>query len=191
MSALIRLLFTAGSHLAAGRLRHAGPHSPTTLRPFSTDGCSLFPDRSADGKKDWHCCCVQHDRRYWRGGPASLRLQADEELRACVATTTGDMGLARVMYAGVRVGGSSPLADELSLGLWLGLWAGHAPLTEGEQRRRIGWRGSTLGRRGLGAAQARSLASRRPKQVHRHHVAQRSGARGGADSGPRACSDDH
>lgn len=108
-------------------------HSPTTLRPFTTDGCSLFPDRSADGKKDWHCCCVQHDRRYWRGGPASLRLQADEELRACVATTTGDAGLAGVMHAGVRIGGSPHWPTSFRWGYGWGYGRGYAPLTEGEQ----------------------------------------------------------
>lgn len=73
------------------------------LRPFTTDGCSLFPDRW--GSKDWCGCCLAHDRVYWRGGTEADRLKADQELRACVASTSGDKGLASLMYVGVRLGG--------------------------------------------------------------------------------------
>jgi hypothetical protein len=75
------------------------------LRPFSTDGCSLFPDRLASSGKDWCLCCVAHDRVYWRGGTDADRLKADQDLRACVASTTGDSGLASLMHVGVRIGG--------------------------------------------------------------------------------------
>jgi hypothetical protein len=75
------------------------------LRPFTTDGCSLFPDRLLSSGKDWCLCCVAHDRIYWRGGTDADRLKADQELRACVASTTGDKGLATLMYVGVRIGG--------------------------------------------------------------------------------------
>ncbi len=56
----------------------AGCASPNTLRPFTTDGCSLYPDRSASTGKDWCACCVAHDRAYWRGGTEAERLKADE-----------------------------------------------------------------------------------------------------------------
>jgi hypothetical protein len=81
------------------------------LRPFTTDGCSLFPDRLASSGKDWCLCCVAHDRVYWRGGTAAERLKADQDLRACVASATGDSGLASVMYAGVRIGGGPYLPN--------------------------------------------------------------------------------
>jgi hypothetical protein len=75
------------------------------LRPFTTDGCSLFPDRLLSSGKDWCLCCVAHDRIYWRGGTDADRLKADQELRACVASATSDKGLATLMYVGVRIGG--------------------------------------------------------------------------------------
>ena len=81
--------------------------SPDVLRPFSTDGCSLYPDRSASAGTDWCSCCVAHDRAYWRGGSEDDRLQADQALRTCVQDRTGDPGQAALMYRGVRLGGSA------------------------------------------------------------------------------------
>ena len=75
------------------------------LRPFSTDGCSLFPDHSLISKADWCQCCVAHDLAYWRGGTAEARLKADQELSACVRRLTGNKALAALMYSGVRTGG--------------------------------------------------------------------------------------
>lgn len=75
------------------------------LSPFTTDGCSSFPDRSLLNKSDWCECCVQHDFAYWRGGSAEARLKADKELSACVLRASGDKALADLMFAGVRAGG--------------------------------------------------------------------------------------
>jgi len=67
-------------------------------RTFSTDGCTGWPDAS------WGACCVTHDIRYWCGGSAEDRRQADSELSACVTGHAGPvMGV--VMYFGVRLGG--------------------------------------------------------------------------------------
>jgi hypothetical protein len=75
------------------------------LKPFTTDGCSMFPDRSVITHKDWCTCCVTHDFAYWRGGTAAQRLTADQALQACVLQATGNKLLAETMYAGVRAGG--------------------------------------------------------------------------------------
>ncbi|XZG70482.1 hypothetical protein ACTSKR_01095 [Chitinibacteraceae bacterium HSL-7] len=75
------------------------------LQPFASDGCSLFPDRALISAADWCDCCVAHDVAYWQGGSASDRLRADEALRQCVETRTGDEHLAALMFAGVRAGG--------------------------------------------------------------------------------------
>ena len=76
------------------------------LNPFTSDGCSLFPDSSAISKKDWCECCFQHDLVYWRGGTQEEREIADTKLKECVFEKTGDKALAKVMYDGVRFGGS-------------------------------------------------------------------------------------
>jgi hypothetical protein len=75
------------------------------LRPFTSDGCSLFPDRALVGTADWCACCLAHDLAYWRGGTVEQRLAADRQFQSCVAAQTGDAALAATMYAGVRAGG--------------------------------------------------------------------------------------
>jgi len=79
--------------------------TPGEIEPFTTDGCSLFPDHALIGTSDWCRCCVVHDLAYWRGGTKEDRLQADQDLRACVEQATGNQGLAALMYGGVRTGG--------------------------------------------------------------------------------------
>ena len=101
---------------------------PHELRPFTTDGCSLFPDRLASSGKDWCTCCVAHDRVYWRGGTAADRLKADQDLRACVASSTGDTGLASLMYVGVRIGGGPYLPTGFRWGYGWTYGRFHEPL---------------------------------------------------------------
>jgi hypothetical protein len=74
------------------------------LKPFASDGCSLFPDGTAEDKTLWRHCCVAHDYAYWQGGTHQQRALADEQLKVCVADT-GKQGTGRLMLGGVRVGG--------------------------------------------------------------------------------------
>ena len=96
--ACVTLLLTACSH-------HEGIQ-PEKLQPFSSDGCSLFPDQSLINQADWCDCCVLHDIAYWRGGTRAQRKNADKELRDCVLRKSQDEVLASLMYEGVRFGGS-------------------------------------------------------------------------------------
>jgi len=77
----------------------------TTLAPFTTDGCSAFPDGTPEQNQLWQRCCTQHDLAYWQGGIYKQRLEADIALRNCVAEV-GEQDVAELMLAGVRVGGS-------------------------------------------------------------------------------------
>ncbi|HEU5182168.1 MAG TPA: hypothetical protein VFW45_15395 [Candidatus Polarisedimenticolia bacterium] len=79
--------------------------SVPVMKPFSTDACSMFPDRSPLGKADWCRCCLAHDLAYWRGGTADERLKADLGLKRCVLSATGSGKLADLIFAGVRTGG--------------------------------------------------------------------------------------
>jgi hypothetical protein len=81
---------------------------PSAIKPFTTDGCSLFPDH-LPGKGPYCECCVQHDFAYWRGGTSQEREAADEAFRQCVERSSHDARLARAMYLGVRAGGSPHL----------------------------------------------------------------------------------
>jgi len=85
-------------------------HLPLTvvaseLRPFTTDGCSSFPDGPPSEPDKWRNCCLEHDKSYWLGGTYAERSAADKELKSCIAKVENKV-LAEVMWAGVRAGGS-------------------------------------------------------------------------------------
>ena len=75
------------------------------LKPLTTDGCSSFPNGTLEQKSLWVNCCIRHDLAYWKGGTYEERLQADLSLEQCVAMV-GEPRVAKLMLAGVRVGGS-------------------------------------------------------------------------------------
>jgi hypothetical protein len=102
------------------------------LSPFTTDGCSRFPDRSPLGKSDWCGCCVQHDLAYWRGGSAEARLWADNELSACVQRSSGNKALAGLMFNGVRAGGGPYFHTSYRWGYGWTFGKGYAALTPEE-----------------------------------------------------------
>lgn len=131
--ALVRMGWrTIGAPLAAIAL--VGCASTTELRPFTTDGCSLFPDRSRAMGKDWCACCVAHDLVYWRGGTAEERLQADRTLKACVTQVSGDEALASLMYGGVRIAGTPYMLSWFRWGYGWGYGRFYRPLTDAEQQ---------------------------------------------------------
>lgn len=76
-----------------------------TIKPFTSDGCSSFPDGTLAEKDLWLKCCVIHDKSYWQGGTKQQRLDADVALKRCVESV-GKPRIADLMLAGVRVGGS-------------------------------------------------------------------------------------
>jgi len=76
------------------------------IKDFTSDGCTLFPDKSLITGKDWSCCCLRHDIAYWKGGTEEDRLQADRKLKACILKKTGNAELAEMVFQGVRLGGS-------------------------------------------------------------------------------------
>jgi len=75
------------------------------LKPFTTDGCSAFPEGTWSQNQLWLQCCTNHDLAYWQGGTYEQRVAADSTLRECVAAV-GEPQIAALMLAGVRVGGA-------------------------------------------------------------------------------------
>jgi hypothetical protein len=75
------------------------------LKPFSSDGCSAFPDGTLTQNQLWLVCCTAHDYAYWKGGSYEDRLLADSELKQCVVQV-GEKEIGLLMLAGVRVGGT-------------------------------------------------------------------------------------
>ena len=106
----------------------------TELSSFSSDGCSLFPDSSIITKDDWCECCFQHDLAYWQGGTAKEREFADDNLKQCVLRKTGDKTLAKVMYDGVRFGGSPYFYNWYRWGYGWSYQRKYEPLTKAEKQ---------------------------------------------------------
>jgi len=132
MGFLPRIALVLGPLLLAG-CAATGVGAANGIEPFSTDGCSLFPDRSLINNSDWCRCCLIHDLAYWRGGTAEERLLADQELRACVQQATENQGLATLMYGGVRAGGGP---DFYTSYRWAYGWPygrGYTPLSAAEK----------------------------------------------------------
>lgn len=86
-----------------------------TLKPFTSDGCSAFPDGTIDQKSLWLKCCQRHDFDYWQGGTHLQRLTSDQQLKQCV-TEVGEPTIAALMLAGVRVGGTPYLPTSFRWG---------------------------------------------------------------------------
>lgn len=115
----------------------AGGLHASELTPFSTDGCSDFPDGTLEHKTLWLNCCITHDLAYWLGGTYAERQAADEALEQCVAKV-GEPEIAKLMLAGVRVGGSPFWPTAFRWGYGWPYWDGSSPrgyktLTEEEQ----------------------------------------------------------
>lgn len=76
-----------------------------TIVPFTSDGCSWFPDGDLTNQEKWLHCCRAHDIDYWQGGTEVQRLASDARLYACIS----DVGLSKLgvaMLFGVRLGGT-------------------------------------------------------------------------------------
>lgn len=103
------------------------------IKPFTTDGCSLFPDRSPFSDKDWYTCCLDHDLAYWRGGTADERETADRVFKECVAREMDNEAMSSAMYHGVGVGGSPYLYTWFRWGYGWEYGRGYDPVTAEEE----------------------------------------------------------
>ncbi len=101
------------------------------IRPFQSDGCSMFPDGTRAQQDLWLRCCEEHDYTYWKGGTYEQRQRADERLKACVADV-GEPGIAELMLAGVRVGGTPYLPTRFRWSYGWPYFRGYKALTRSE-----------------------------------------------------------
>ncbi len=102
------------------------------LKPFTSDGCSGFPDGTFDQQQLWLACCTAHDLAYWQGGSYKERQQADTALQQCVANI-GQPDIANIMLTGVRVGGTPYLPTQFRWGYGWPFPRGYKALTEKER----------------------------------------------------------
>ena len=75
-----------------------------TLRSFTTDYCSEWPDGKLTDPTQWAACCFTHDISYWLGGSKDDRVAADKKLKQCVRDSSDSFN-GFLMYIGVRMGG--------------------------------------------------------------------------------------
>lgn len=104
-----------------------------SLKPFTTDGCSMFPDGTYHQQSLWLNCCIQHDLAYWKGGTEQQRLAADQSLEQCVSQV-GEPEIAKLMLAGVRVGGSPYFPTSYRWGYGWSYQRGYKPLSDEEKQ---------------------------------------------------------
>jgi hypothetical protein len=103
------------------------------LKPFSSDGCSSFPDGTYERNELWLPCCTAHDLAYWQGGTYEERVTADESLQQCVEEA-GEPALAVIMLAGVRVGGTPFFPTKFRWGYGWPYQMGYKKLTPEEKQ---------------------------------------------------------
>ena len=103
------------------------------IKPFSSDGCSVFPDGNFEHAELWLSCCTAHDYAYWKGGTYTQRLNADEALRQCVIDV-GEPQIALLMLVGVRVAGGPYFPSSFRWGYGWPYPRWYKALTESEKR---------------------------------------------------------
>ncbi|WP_439133273.1 FAD-binding oxidoreductase [Pseudomaricurvus sp.] len=108
------------------------PPQNLSLHPFTSDGCSIFPNGTLEDQKLWLTCCQKHDYDYWKGGTETERLASDEALRQCVVAL-GEPRIAQLMLTGVRLGGSPYLPTNFRWGYGWPYLRGYKALTSDEQ----------------------------------------------------------
>jgi hypothetical protein len=128
--ALIMLLTTLVLSLSG-----PGDAPAADLHPFTSDGCSLFPDGTIKDRTKWCDCCLSHDIAYWQGGTEEERKKTDGILRDCVFERTGDKPLAETMYLGVRAGGHPAFPAWYRWGYGWSYGRGYMPLSDAEKQR--------------------------------------------------------
>lgn len=103
-----------------------------TLKAFTTDGCSSFPDGTFNDRQLFLACCTLHDFAYWQGGTVEQRLQADQSFSHCISEL-GYPDLAKMMFLGVRVGGYPYWPTPFRWGYGWPYPKGYGALTEHEK----------------------------------------------------------
>ena len=131
--ALTAAWITLLSALALSSCVGARPPHTEDLVPFTSDGCSLFPDGTFQDRDKWCDCCQNHDLAYWQGGSADDRELADATLRDCVLARTGDQDLAETIYFGARAGGHPAFPTWYRWGYGWPYGRGYRPLSEVEK----------------------------------------------------------
>lgn len=105
------------------------------LKPYTSDGCSSFPDGTLSQRTRWADCCFEHDIAYWKGGTYQQKKAADNTLAQCVSKAGNPKVIAPLMLAGVSVGGSAYFPTTFRWGYGWHYLRGYKALTDDEKKR--------------------------------------------------------
>ena len=119
--------------LGLGPLPQVWAEQKIVLKPFTSDGCSVFPDGTWTQNNLWLQCCLKHDYDYWKGGSEDERQASDQALKQCVIDL-GEPEIAELMLAGVRAGGGPYWPTSYRWGYGWPLGRGYQPLTDDEKK---------------------------------------------------------
>jgi len=106
--------------------------SADSLKPFTSDGCSLFPNGSLEDRNKCLPCCIEHDLAYWQGGTEEQRKEADNKLKHCVAAA-GEKQISEIMHFGVTIGGDAIYPTRYRWGYGWPYERGYGALSKEEQ----------------------------------------------------------
>ena len=102
------------------------------LKPFSSDGCSLWPEGTSTNPGLWIHCCFYHDIAYWIGGSRSARKKADKKFKSCVKKEHKQA--AELMYLGARKFGGPKIATNYRWGYGWTYGRGYLKLSQQEKK---------------------------------------------------------
>lgn len=128
---LVTILSFAFSFLFAFSL--SATVKSNSLKPFETDGCTMFIDGPRTQPSLWRQCCVEHDLRYWFGGNQYDMDKTDLRLKSCVNDIAGPTW-AELIYLGVRTGHKSPIKNKTQWGWGWNLKRPNSSLNTEESR---------------------------------------------------------
>jgi len=106
--------------------------SATEIKPFTSDGCSAFPDGTFSQQSLWSNCCFLHDLAYWKGGTEAQKKTADYKLKLCVENV-GEPAIAKLMVTGVQLGGSPAFNTPFRWGYGWPFGRGYEPLSRSDK----------------------------------------------------------
>jgi len=127
-SAFALLALLAGAVVSAEKI-----DTTAILKPFISDGCSIFPDGNWQSQTLWYSCCFKHDYDYWKGGTETQRKSSDNALKQCVIEL-GEAEIAELMLTGVRAGGGPYWPTPYRWGYGWPMGRGYKALNTAEQQ---------------------------------------------------------
>lgn len=102
------------------------------IKPFRSDGCSVWPEGSKTNKTSWLKCCIVHDIAYWKGGTELEKEKSDHQLKECVEKNSSGV-IGGLMEFGAGIGGAPKYKTPFKWGFGWKYGRGYLPLNSIEK----------------------------------------------------------